>query len=184
MLEQETDRERQERIIAALLKVLGVAVAIGLVIGLGTWIVVKSLGLSSTEVVSLGPGPVQAPNVLPTTALPEPVQSFTPEPEPTGVYTAPTLKPGDDGLLLSASPVFVKQMERINLTGQWPGKDAMSLRVQRFEDGEWADFGVHAQVEVGTFATYVTTSREGDNIFRVYDPESGSASNQVTVTVG
>lgn len=177
-----TDRERQERIIAAVLKILGVALAVGFTIGLGTWVLVKSLGLDSTEVVSSGPGPVEPRQALPTTALPQPTDASEPEPEPEPA-TTPT--PGADGdLLLNASPLFVTGMERINLTGQWPGQDAVSLLVQRFEDGAWVDFGVQVQVRIGGFATYVMTGREGDNRFRVYDPSTGTASNEVTVTVG
>ncbi len=174
-----TDRERRERINAAVLKILGVALAVGLTVGLGTWVLVKSLGLDSTEVVSSGPGLVEPRQALPTTALPQPSGSSEPAPEP-----EPDITPVADGdLLLDASPLFVTAMERINLTGQWPGQDAVSLLVQRFEDGEWVDFGVQVQVRIGGFATYVMTGREGGNKFRVYDPNTGTASNEVIVTI-
>lgn len=178
MNEQLTDRERQERIIAAVLKILGVALAVGLTIGLGTWVLVKSLGLDSTEVVSLGPGPVEPRPQLPTTALPQPSDSSEPEPEPEPTSTA---LEGD--LILNASPLVVGAMQRVNLTGQWPGQDSVSLLVQRFEDGAWVDFGVQVQVRIGGFATYLMTGREGDNRFRVYDPNTETASNEVTVTI-
>jgi len=184
--EPQNDRDRQERIIAAALKVVGVAVAIGLTIGLGTWVLVKALDLDTTETVSLGPGPVEPRPQLPSSALPDPENGGgTPEPEPTPTPTPTNAVPGgaDGELYLNASPVFVGPMERINLTGQWPGRDAMSLLVQRFEDGEWVDFGVQVQVRIGGFATYVMTGREGDNRFRVYDPSSDTASNEVTVTI-
>lgn len=180
MDEQLTDRERQERIIAAVLKILGVALAVGLTIGLGTWVMVKSLGLDSTEVVSLGPGPVEPRPELPTTALPQPSDESEPEPEPEPEPTSTALE-GD--LILNASPLAVGAMERVNLTGQWPGQDSVSLLVQRFEDGAWVDFGVQVQVRIGGFATYVMTGREGDNKFRVYDPNTETASNEVTVTI-
>lgn len=176
-----TDRERQERIIAAVLKILGVALAIGLTIGLGTWVFVKSLGLDSTEVVSLGPGPVERPEALPTVALPGSSDPTEPELEPEPEPTATAL---DGDLILDASPLVVGPMERVNLTGQWPGQDAVALLVQRFEDGAWVDFGVQVQVRIGAFATYVLTGREGDNRFRVYDPNTNTASNEVTVTIG
>lgn len=182
--------DRQQQILSAVLKVVGVALAIGLVIGLGTWILVKGLGLDDADTSG---GPIQVdpvtPSALPTTALTptdsptdgatdEPTDGFTDEPseDPTPTF-------GSEGLLLSASPVFVGAMERINLTGQWAGRDNVSLLVQRFEDGEWVDFGVQVQVEVGTFDTYVLTGREGRNEFRVIDPDTGTTSNKVTVTV-
>lgn len=187
MTDRESDRERQERIIAAVLKVVGVAVAIGLAIGLGTWVMVKSLGLGDTKISAIGPAPVEPVRPLPTSALPQAHQTGTPADEPTDEPTyllTPTLTPGDNGLFLSATPVSVRAMERINLTGQWPGHDAVAVLVQRFESGEWVDFGVQVQIKLGTFETYVLTGREGANKFRLFDPNANTASNEVSVTVG
>ena len=186
MTEPESDRERQERIVNAVLKVLGIAVAIGLAIGLGTWVMVKSLGLDDADTSSLGPAPVTPMKPLPTRALPQGGgTSPAPDGEPSGYPTnIVTPSPGNGDLFLNASPVFVGPMERINLTGQWPGHDNVALMVQRFEDGEWVDFGVQVNVQVGTFETYVMTGREGDNKFRLFDPETSTTSNDVTVTVG
>jgi hypothetical protein len=55
--------------------------------------------------------------------------------------------------------------------------------VQRFE-GTWVDFPVTTNVSGGRFATYVTTSRTGQNRFRVLDPDSGRVSAAARVTVG
>lgn len=183
MSERESDRERQERIIAAALKVLAVAVAIGIAIGMGTWVLVKALDLDTTDTVSLGPGPVEPRPQLPSSALPEPGGEATPAPEPSPTLTNTVPEGAEGDLFLNASPVFVRAMERVNLTGQWPGQDSVSLLVQRFEDGAWVDFGVQVQVRIGAFATYVMTGREGDNKFRVFDPSTNTASNEVTVTI-
>lgn len=83
---------------------------------------------------------------------------------------------------LSASPLEVGQMERIYLTGTFPGGEGASLQVQRFEGG-WTDFPTSASVSGGTFNTYVMTGRSGPNKFRVVDSGSGKQSNPVTVTV-
>ena len=179
----EEERDRQQEITAVLLKILGVAVAVGLVIGIGAWVMVKALGLDSAEVGSLGPGQVQPVTPLPTTALPVPSESPLPSSKNTGLVTK-TPSPGSGELNLSASPVYVEPMERIYLTGRWPGHDNVGLLVQRFEGGDWVDFGVQTQVRVGTFDTYVMTGREGDNRFRVFDPETKTASNEVVITVG
>lgn len=181
-MDGDEERERQQEITAVIVKVLGVAVAIGLVIGLAAWIMVKAVGLNTggtSDATAGGSRPV-AP--LPTTALPVPSAS-APTDNPGLVTTTPS-GPGTGDLYLSASPVFVKPMERINLTGQWPGHDNEGLLVQRLEGGQWSDFGVQVSVDVGTFATYVMTGRAGDQKFRVYDPASKTASNEVTVTVG
>ena len=191
MTDRESDQERderRERIVAALVKVVGVAVAIGLAIGIGTWVMVKSLGLDDATPSALGPAPVTPIKPLPTKALPTSHTSPTPTDgvtdEPTGYPTdLVTSTPGNGEIFLNASPVFVKPMERINLTGQWPGHDNVALLVQRFENGEWVDFGVQVNVQVGTFETYVMTGREGENKFRVLDPETNTFSNDVAVTI-
>jgi hypothetical protein len=180
---EEDRRERQQEVTAVVLKILGVAIAIGLVIGIGAWVMVKALGLDSADTSSTpGLGQIEPRAPLPSSALPVPSGSDLPTPDNTGLVTPGATVNGD--LYLSASPVLVKPSERINLTGRWPGHDNESLLVQRSEGGQWADFGVQARVNLGTFETYVLTSRTGDQKFRVYDPTSKTASNEVTVTVG
>lgn len=164
------------------LKILGIAVAIGLVIGIGAWLMVKGLGLNSSDTSSAGAGAAESITPLPTTALPVP--TATPPTDNPGLVGTSPASPGTGALYLSASPVFVKPMERINLTGQWPGHDNEGLLVQRLEGSSWTDFGVQARVNVGTFETYVMTGRTGDQRFRVFDPTSQTASNEVTITVG
>lgn len=179
--------DRQQLLVQAGLKILGVAVAIGLAIGLGTWVMVKSLGLDEAETSTVGSTPVAPVTPLPTKALPLPGRS-SPSPSTSGPSDYPTdlvtPSPSSGDLYLNASPVFVGPMERINLTGQWPGRDNVALLVQRLENGEWVDFGVQVNVQVGTFETYVMTGREGENKFRVFDPETSATSNEVAVTVG
>jgi hypothetical protein len=174
--------DEEQDIAGVVMKILAVAIGIGLVIGICAWIMVKALGLDASSMSSdLGPGEIRAATPLPTTALPVP--SATPSGDNPGlVTTSPSA--GDGQLYLTASPVLVKPMEGINLTGQWPGHDNEGLLVQRLEGGKWTDFGVQVRVNVGTFETYVMTGRDGDQRFRVFDPASQTASNEVTVTVG
>jgi len=174
-------RDRQQAVASVVLKIVGIAVAIGLVIGIGAWVLVKALGLSSADTTS-GVAHVDPVTPLPSSALPVPGASDLPTPDNTGLVTPGASVSGQ--LYLSASPVLVQPSERINLTGQWPGHDNQSLLVQRFENGQWADFGVQVRVNLGTFETYVLTSRTGDQRFRVFDPDTQTASNDVTVTVG
>jgi hypothetical protein len=178
--------DRRQQVMTAVLKFLAIAAALCAVIGLGTWFVVKSLDLNSDDTGSVGvPDPVSSISALPNTALPDPEATDEPTDEPTDTEDPLSLPTSVNGApVLSASPANVSPMERINLTGQWAGQDNVSLLVQRFENGDWADFGVQVQVKLGTFATYVETSHEGPNKFRVYDPETDSASNAVTVNIG
>ncbi len=83
---------------------------------------------------------------------------------------------------LSASPVEVSPMERIYLTGTYPGGEGASLQVQRFEGG-WTDFPSSTTVSGGTFSSYVMTGQSGSNKFRVIDAATGKKSNDVTVRV-
>lgn len=178
------DDDRGDQVRSVLLKVFALVIGIALLVGIGSWAVVHALGLNDTQLANTGPGQVQPITPLPTTALPQPTNGPSFDPSPDGLVTGdPTALPTGD-LVLSVSPVFVKPGERINLTGQWAGRDAMGLMVQRLEGGQWADFGVQAQVKIGTFETYVITSRTGDQVFRVFDPQSKTASNEVKVTVG
>lgn len=180
---EEDDRpDPRQQLTAVVVKLLLVAVSIGLVIGGGAWVMVKALGLDSTETTTIGPGPVDPITPLPTTAIPQPSESGSPSGDATDLPTFPTA-PNTGGLYLSASPVFVKPMERINLTGQWPGHDNESVLVQRFEGGKWSDFGVQARVNLGTFETYVMTGHTGTQKFRVFDPGTQTQSNEVEVTV-
>lgn len=176
------DEDTRPELASVVLKVLGVAVAIGLVIGIGAWVLVKAVGLDSPDTTGTS-GAAQPLTPLPTTALPSPSESDSPSGGESELPPLPSL-PASGDLFLSAAPVIVDPMERINLTGQWPGHDNEGLLVQRFEGGQWTDFGVQVRVNVGTFETYVMTGRPGDQRFRVYDPDTRTASNPVTVTVG
>ncbi|HEY6933249.1 MAG TPA: hypothetical protein VI452_07610 [Marmoricola sp.] len=184
------DRERSQ-LQAVLLKGAAVLVAICLVVALGTLVMVKALGLDDkgasggTTTAVLTPQPVTP---LPTTALPVPGQSSTPRGADTKGPSSHRhhKKPArTHGFHLSATPASVAPMQRINLTGTYPGHDNMSVEVQRYEGGHWTSFaGVAASVHVGTFQTYVMTGRSGVNKFRMFDPASGRASNPVDVTIG
>jgi hypothetical protein len=173
--------DRTSQVRGALLKALAVVVVIGVVIALGTTIMVRALGLDQTD----SPGPVDAApsgpaKSLPTTALPVPGDEQTSQQPSTSA--TPDARSG--AIRLDASPTRVRPMERVNLTGTYKGADNLVLKVQRFESGRWSDFGVDATVRVGTFATYVQTGRPGEQRFRVYDPVAKQGSNVVMVSVG
>jgi len=177
----EEKRERQQEVTAAVLKIVGVAVAIGLVIGVGAWIMVKALGLDAPDTASPGVGQIEPRTPLPTTALPVPSGSDLPTPDNTGLVTPGATATGE--LYVSASPVMVKPNERINLTGTYRRGEGARLQVQRFQGG-WSDFPVTVSVSGGLFNTYVYTGRSGPQRFRVLDLASGRKSNEVRVTVG
>lgn len=176
------DDEHDDQVRNALLKGLAAVVIIGLVIAIGTVLVVRALGLDDDSaagpVGSGSSGPVEP---LPTTALPVPgEESASASDDPTD---KPTKRP-KGALQLQVSPIQASAMERINLTGTYRGNDNVPLEVQRYEDGTWSNFGVQATVRVGTYATYIMTGRAGENRFRMFDPTTKRGSNVVLVTIG
>ena len=90
----------------------------------------------------------------------------------------------EDEITLSAGQTSVGGMENIDLTGVYPGGEGSVLQVQKFSGGGWQDFPVTAVVSNETFSTFVQTSFQGVNRFRVVDNDSGLASNEIKVTVG
>ena len=175
----EDDQRRQ--LADALLKVVAIAVGVGAVIAIAVFLIVKALGLGEGPPAAHATAEPDTP--LPTTALTS-SGSPTPSEEPSATATSKPAR-SKDKIRLTATPGEVGQGERINLTGTYPGADNVALEVQRQENGAWVSFaGVQAQVRVGTFATYVITSRTGGMKFRVFDPTAEAASNAVAVTVG
>ena len=113
----------------------------------------------------------------------DPTRTETPSPTPTSPASKrPKPKPARSVISLSASPLEAAPMERIYLSGTYPGGEGVSLQVQRY-DGGWVDFPTSASVSGQTFSTYVMTGQVGRNRFRVVDPATGKRSNVVTVRV-
>ncbi len=183
MNEDLTDEERSAQVRNALLKALGIVVVIGVLIAIGTTIMVHALGLNEGDDTGpVGSAPDRPTQPLPTTALPVPgEQADEPSDEPSESASPDKGKRGQ--IELSISPVMARPMERVNLTGSYKGADNLQLEVQRFDGGQWSNFGVQATVRVGTFATYIMTGRSGENRFRVFDPKTQQGSNVIMVTI-
>ena len=130
-----TDEERSAQVRGALFKALGVLVVIGVLIFLGTTIMVRALGLDEDS--GTGPGRRRSPTA--DQAAPDHGAAgrrgtrTSPSDEPTE-RSRPT--PGKQGRIeLAISPVLARPMERVNFTGTYKGADNLQLEVQRFEDG-------------------------------------------------
>lgn len=178
--------------LTGLLALVGVALAVGLVLG--------GFALAGTRV--LGVDGAQ------TTSSPTAQQSiYLPKPQPTGSPSGPlvTLAPGADttfssdpslsvspsasespaeGITLSSGQTSATAMQQVDLSGMYAGGEGAILQVQRFASGSWVDFPVTASVRGQTFTTYVQTSQPGVNRFRVIDTDTGVTSNEVEVTIG
>jgi hypothetical protein len=144
---------------------------------------VRALGLNEgSDAGPVGGGSSGPPKALPSSALPNPDKSAqTPTPSPSESSSPKAGKLGD--IELNISPVQASPMERINFTGTYKGADNLQLEIQRFENGKWSNFGVQANVKVGTFETYIMTGRTGENRFRVFDPQARKGSNVILVTI-
>ena len=170
---------------SALAKVLVIALVIGAVVAGGIFVVVRTLGLGADD-SSAGddlPGTGSTTSPLPTVALTAPGSSPTASPS-AGESTTDDPSPSRK-LTLSAAQSQVAPGQRIDLTGQYVGQNGTVLEVQRREGGSWTAFSdVTARVAGGSFSTYVTTSRGGEQRFRVFDDSADQGSNPVVVTVG
>jgi hypothetical protein len=195
MSHQEPDRPIHEHpIVSGLLALVGVAVAVGLVLGLVSVVASHVLGLGG----SAG-----------TDAASDERSMYLPPLQPTPTPTAAqiTLGPGSSGgtgqrahhrrakpapspsatpaqrISLSASTTAAAPMEQFDLSGVYPGGEGAILTVQRFQDGGWSDFPATGSVGGGAFQIPVQTSQGGVNRFRVVDTDSHRHSNVVRVTV-
>lgn len=152
--------------------------AIGVVLGLGGAMLIQATGIDELQPLPSQQQPVAAPTASASPSEPAP----TPTPTP-----SQTTEPADDQATLSADPSQVSPRERIKLSGTFPelGKGAL-LQVQVKDPGsDWDDFPVTTRSGTdGKFRTYVFTSREGEQIFRLINPDSGKTTPPVTVTIG
>lgn len=171
-------------VLSGLIALVAVAAVVGLVGGLAALVGSRVLGLdgdaaaSGTDATSGTSLYLPEPTITSETTTPDTGASSTSEPaEPSSAATASTIS-------LSAGQQSVSAMQQIDLTGTYPSGEGAILQVQRRENGKWSDFPVTMSVSNGTFATYVLTSRVGENRFRVIDTDKDLFSNKVVVTVG
>jgi hypothetical protein len=174
-------------VLSGLIALAAVAVVVGIIGGLAIMFGVKTAGIGESSSPS-GDGTAAGmyiPEELTDGETEEgeaPATSEQPAPgteQPTQPETTPA-----DAITLSSAQVSVAPMQQIDLTGTYPTGEGAILQVQRFENNAWTDFPVTISVSGRQFATYVLTSRPGENRFRVIDTDTQKASNPVTVTVG
>lgn len=196
MSEQLPSGPREDHpILAGLGALVGVAVVVGLILGLVLLAGVRVLGLGGGSDTGSTSGEASA---------------YIPRPSKTPIETAPqvTLAPGPDSeseaastsasssasqststsprkpISLSASTTTAAPMEQFELTGTYPDGEGAILTVQRFQDGSWQEFPATGSVAGGTFSLPVQTSQAGLNRFRVVDSDTGAKSNEVHITIG
>lgn len=183
-LDPEDDPKRA--LAVALLAMAGVAVVVGLALGLGAATFLKTSGLDEgrQRQADSAPASLFIPQYQPTEqvpedlGLPEVTPTEDPSPSPTEKST-PKRR-----ITLFVAPQTVSPGERINFNGVYQAGEGATLQIQRKENGAWVDFPVDTVVNGGVFSTWITTSRPGVQPFRVYDIEREKPSNVVRVTIG
>ena len=191
MPDREVSDHEERPVLTGLLALVGVAVAVGLVLGLTALAGTRILGLGGDEATaeSSGGASMYLPQPQRTTAPDDPLitldagptEEQTEESEPSEPETS---KKEEEQISLSASQTEVSAMEQIDLTGVYPGGEGAVLQVERFTGGSWTDVPVTVSVSDETFSTYVQTSQRGINRFRVVDTDTGLLSNEVRVRIG
>jgi len=197
--------EFRRRAVRAALTVAGIAVVIGLVIGGVTASVVNLTGLvpdapASTPLPTPGtddedalPTPSLLPSTTPSPGASSDVSTSASASETEAAETpskTPSRKPdkkrkqqSTSDIRLRASESSVASYEEVTLSGSYPGANGTTLSVQRFEGGSWTGFPTTATVDGGRFSTFVASGQQGQNRFRVVDPDTGEASNVVVFRV-
>lgn len=188
------DRDEKHPILAGLVALVGVAVAVGLVLGVVVLAATHVVGLSGKASGSAsGAG---ASLYIPTPSPTDPPSGplVTLSSDPSGTASSPSApsssskksKAPQKKITLQAGVVSASAMQPFDLSGVYPGGEGAILRLQRKAPGAgWEDFGIpDVAVSGGEFATQVQTGRPGPQKFRMKDIDSGATSNVVTVKIG
>ncbi len=195
MSEQLPDRPDDDGhpIVSGLIALAGVALVVGLVLGLVVVAGASVLGIG-------GDGEESTATSQRSMYLPKPQKTPTPTdpaltlaPAEGGASEEPSEEPSEKPsksesprkqITLSASTTTSSPMEQFDLTGVYPGGEGAILQVQRFEGGAWTDFNATGSVSGGTFQIPIYTSKGGVNRFRVVDSDTELESNEIRITIG
>jgi len=186
------------------LALAGVAVAVGLVLGVVGIFASHAAGIGGESASDTGaslylPTPSETDFDLGTvviqTASPAPTESASasesaeasdsssPSESPTPSHS-PSKPAKQTSITLTASPTTVSPMGNITLSGTYPNGEGEIVQVQRKQGGAWVDFPVPGvAVTGGRYSTYIQTGQPGPQLFRVIDTSNHQTSNTVTVTV-
>ncbi|SDK31095.1 hypothetical protein SAMN05428985_103522 [Nocardioides sp. YR527] len=190
----------QHPIAAGVTALVAAAVGVGLIIGIGMFVGANIMGLGGGAADDQATDPdagasLYAPSPKPTKTANGPAitldASPTSAPEKQAASTSPTPsktveeKPAKKEITLQAGIVAATPMERIDLTGIYPGGEGAILRLERNDGQGWGEFGIpDVRVTGEQFSTPIQSGRVGRHKFRMKDIDTGTYSNVVTVTIG
>ena len=158
-------------VLTGLVALVGVALVIGVLGGLGIMVAVKATGIGDSSDASDDSRPSA------TFRLPKPTRDQHTEsprrrrPSSPGTETLGGATPAEE-ISLAATQQSVSPMQQIDLTGTYPSRRGRDPAGAAVRERCVADFPVTMSVSGATFATYVQTSRVGPNKFRVVDTDT------------
>lgn len=170
--DEDAARKRRALVLIAWFALIGVG--LGLLIGVGGSALFRASGLGDIDPL---PEPSPTETAAPTAA---------PTEEPTEDEDEDDEEDEDEDATLDADPSNASAGSRITLSGTMPeAGPGAQLQVQRQEaGGEWQDFPVTVAVnDDGSFSTWIQTSRQGTQEFRLQLIGSDQATPTVQVTV-
>lgn len=193
----------QHPIAAGVTALVAVAVGVGLIVGAGMFLGINILGLGGGSAAvdpaaePEGGASLVVPSPRPTETATGP--AITLDASPT---SAPKKKPGSSStsasqtesaetkppkkeITLQAGTVQAAPMERVSITGIYPGGEGAILRLERNQGSGWEEFGIADVSVIGEqFSTVIQSGRVGKHKFRMKDVDAGIRSNVVTVRIG
>ncbi|MFE6510701.1 hypothetical protein ACFVDI_09395 [Nocardioides sp. NPDC057767] len=193
----------QHPIVAGITALAAVAVGVGLIVGIAMFVGANIMGLGGGDTAgdqATDPGAgasLYAPSPKPTKTASGPAitlrASPTSAPEKQAASTStsaspsksPDDKPAKKEIILQVGTVQAKPMERIDISGIYPGGEGAILRLERNDGQGWEEFGIPDVPVTGQqFSTVIQSGRTGKHEFRMKDIDTGTFSNVVSVTIG
>jgi hypothetical protein len=181
-------------VITGLVALVGVALVVGLLAGLGAIIGTRVIGLDGGDDSTAGePRDEQSlylPDPVPTeeeggplvTLAGTPTQRSEGEDEPS---ESPTIEKPKNPINLAAGATAVSGEEQLYLSGTYQGGEGSILDIEyKVNDQPWREFNLDVNVSGQTFATYVYTSNTGTIKWRMWDKSRNKRSNAVSVKHG
>ncbi|NGN95713.1 hypothetical protein G5C66_23620 [Nocardioides sp. KC13] len=192
----------QHPITAGITALAAVAVGVGLIVGLAMFVGVNIMGLggggSSDRATDPDAGAsLHVPPPKPTKTATGPAITLhasptnAPRKNAGSTSASPSAsesveeKPAKKEITLQVGTVQAKPMERVDISGIYPGGEGAILRLERNDGQGWEEFGIPDVPVTGEqFSTVIQSGRVGKHKFRMKDVDTGSYSNVVSVTIG
>ena len=192
----------QHPVAAGVTALVAVAVGVGLIVGIGMFVGVNILGLGdgaagdqatdpnagaslyapSPKPTKTATGPAITLHASPTSSPKKKTGSASTSPSPSASVEE---KPAEKEITLQAGTVEAEPMERVTISGIYPGGEGAILRLERNDGQGWEEFGIPDVPVTGEqFSTVIQSGRVGKHKFRMKDIDAGTYSNVVNVTIG